>query len=143
MEALPQVFQIRSRHGTLQRRPDSEINPAGKDNYLVAKEWFQKANGRRRTARQHIMMDAIFRSYPARSQLDYADALQTRGPFDETARKAWDDAYHDGSMCTAGCDSRPPLRNLPGNVGLRKRVEQTMSASGITRPQLESELSMY
>jgi hypothetical protein len=75
--------------------PDPAINPSRRDNYLVAKDWYQKANDAFDTRPQHIMMDAIFRSYPARSQLDYAEALQREGQFDETTRKAWADAYHD------------------------------------------------
>ncbi len=76
-------------------RPDSEINPEGKDNHLVAKDWYQKANDAEEKHEQHIMMRAIFRSYPARAQLDYAEALQKDGIFTETARKAWEEAYHD------------------------------------------------
>ncbi len=75
--------------------PDGEINPEGKDNYLVAKEWYRKANDAEEQHEQHIMMRALFRSYPARSQLDYAEALQKEGQFDETTRTAWDLAYRD------------------------------------------------
>ena len=75
--------------------PDNEINPDRKDNYLAAKDWFQKANDAEEKHEQHIMMDCLFRSYPARSQLDYGDALQREGQFDETTRKAWDDGYND------------------------------------------------
>lgn len=77
--------------------PDPEINPDAKDNYLVAKVWFQRANdveaqpgiSARRLAR------VLFRSYPARSQMDYAQARQDEGKFDEVTRKAWEDAYDD------------------------------------------------
>ena len=55
---------------------DPEINPEQKDNYLVAKTWYERANSREDNRVQHIMMRALFRSYPARSQLDYAEALQ-------------------------------------------------------------------
>lgn len=55
---------------------DPEINPSQKDNYLVAKDWFTTANQKEENRVQHIMMRALFRSYPARSTLDYADALQ-------------------------------------------------------------------
>ncbi len=75
--------------------PDSEINPDGKDNYLAAKDWYQKANNAEDTHEQHIMMRAIFRSYPARSQLDYAEALQREGTFEEITRRAWENAYKE------------------------------------------------
>ncbi len=55
---------------------DPEINPEQQDNYLVAKRWFTNANLKEDKREQHIMMRALFRSYPARSQLDYAEALQ-------------------------------------------------------------------
>ncbi|MBI1313939.1 hypothetical protein GC176_21810 [bacterium] len=55
---------------------DPEINPNQIDNYLVAKEWFQKSNDREDNREQHIMMRALFRSQPMRTQLSYADALQ-------------------------------------------------------------------
>lgn len=74
---------------------DPEINPERKDNYLAAKDWYQKANDAEERHVQHIMMRALFRSYPARSQLDYADALHREGIFDEVTRKAWEDAHHE------------------------------------------------
>lgn len=66
------------------------------DNYLCAKEWFHEANeieGKPFT--EHIMMLALYRSYPARSQFDYADALQREGVFDEKTRLAWQEAFED------------------------------------------------
>ncbi len=75
--------------------PDPGVNPEGKDNYLAAKDWYQKANDAEEKHEQHIMMRALFRSYPARSQLDYAEALQKDGVFSEQTRKAWEAAYHD------------------------------------------------
>ena len=55
---------------------DPAVNPEQQDNYLVAKRWYVNANLREDKREQHIMMRALFRSYPARSQLDYAEALQ-------------------------------------------------------------------
>lgn len=81
--------------------PDPAINAHGKDNYLASKDWYQLANdvedgtidGKKHV--QHIMMRALFRSYPARSQLDYADALHREGSFDEVAQVAWGVAFDD------------------------------------------------
>ncbi len=75
--------------------PDPAINPAGKDNYMVAKEWFYKANAVEDKHPQHLMMRALFRSYPYRSQFDYAGALNREGIFDERARLAWDEAFKE------------------------------------------------
>lgn len=74
---------------------DPEINPESKDNYLAAKDWFYKANAAEDLHEQHIMMRILFRSYPYRSQFDYAQALQKEGYFDEVARIAWEDAYKE------------------------------------------------
>jgi len=41
------------------------------------------------------MMRALFRSYPARSQLDYADALQREGTFTGVTVTAWQDGFHE------------------------------------------------
>lgn len=79
---------------------DKDINPEGKDNYLVAKGWFeeglrvehaQKVHG----IQQHIMADYLFEGYPARAQIDYAMALQRDGVFEEKTRIAWQEAFHE------------------------------------------------
>ena len=75
--------------------PDPAINPNGDDNYITAKGWYAQANEVEVENGQHIMMRELFRSYPARSQLDYAVALQREGVFDEVARIAWQDGYND------------------------------------------------
>lgn len=74
---------------------DTELNPKGIDNYLAAKDVFVIANERELEQPQHIMMRMLFRSYPARSQFDYADALQREGIFDEVTQVAWDTAYKE------------------------------------------------
>jgi hypothetical protein len=76
---------------------DQEINPNGKDNYLEAKVWFQRANDvvDQYGHEQHIMARVLARSYPARSQLDYAGVLQREGSFDEVTRNAWAVGYDD------------------------------------------------
>ncbi|MFM9964692.1 MAG: hypothetical protein ACKV2Q_26095 [Planctomycetaceae bacterium] len=124
--------------------PDSEINPTGNDNYLVAKDWFVKANVADETRAQHIMMDVLFRSYPARSQLDYADALHREGQFDETTRKAWEDSYHEwvevfGKMRFQTGDCEIFLEASASE----KDMEQLLAASGVTRPILEKEINLY
>jgi hypothetical protein len=75
---------------------DREINPAGTmDNYLVAKRWFVRSNVAEKEQDQHIMMRELFRSYPSKSQIEYADALQREGKFDGVTVAAWQEAYVD------------------------------------------------
>jgi hypothetical protein len=74
---------------------DVAVNPEQKDNYLVAKDWFTNANIAEDGRVQHIMMRALFRSYPARSQLDYAHALQREGKFDSRTTEAWQQGFTD------------------------------------------------
>lgn len=66
---------------------DRDWNARGEDNYLVAKDWFSRANEAELKTRQSIMDRTIFRSYPGRSQLDYATALQKYGYGEELDRE--------------------------------------------------------
>ncbi len=81
--------------------PDPAFNrdPQGSmkdDNYLCAKEWYFEANRVDKTEEpQHIMWRVLFRNYPARSQFDYADAMQREGTFGEVTRAAWAESYED------------------------------------------------
>jgi hypothetical protein len=80
--------------------PDPDINPEGFHNYLVAKRWFEDANEVQRIREQHIMAPVLFRHYPARSLMDWADALQTGDQghepiFGEVTRRAWADAKQE------------------------------------------------
>uniref|UniRef100_A0A7C2JY30 IRE (Iron responsive element) n=1 Tax=Schlesneria paludicola TaxID=360056 RepID=A0A7C2JY30_9PLAN len=68
---------------------DPDWNDEDKDNYLVAKDWFGRANDveAEKKMRQTIQDLSIFRSYPARAQLDYASALQKYGFNEELDRQ--------------------------------------------------------
>jgi hypothetical protein len=71
--------------------PDQDWNDRDEDNYLVGKTWFQRANDvEGQGNRQTIMDRTIFRSYPARAQLDYAAALQKFGFSEEYDRTVGD-----------------------------------------------------
>jgi hypothetical protein len=74
---------------------DTAINAEQKDNYLVAKDWFADANVAEDAKVQHIMMRALFRSYPTRAQLDYADARQREGKFDGETVTAWQQSFNE------------------------------------------------
>ena len=77
-------------------RPDPELNPEGKDNYLAAKDQYLKANELEKTYPQSIgMLEILFRGYPYRSQLSYADALQREGQFDDVSRTGWELGYQE------------------------------------------------
>lgn len=79
-------------------QPDPVFNPDGKDNFLVAKDWFVKANESERNQKQGIMDRSLFRSYPARAQLDYANSLQKDGQFGDRTREAWVEGREDWIM---------------------------------------------
>ena len=75
---------------------DPQINPTGtKDNYLVAKDWFVLACQAELQQDQHIMMRALFRSYPSKSQIEYANALQREGKFEGATVSAWQQSFED------------------------------------------------
>ena len=77
-------------------RPDPELNPEGKDNYLAAKDVYFIANELEQKYPQSIsMLEVLFRGYPYRSQLSYADALQREGSFDEVSRTGWETGYDE------------------------------------------------
>lgn len=75
--------------------PDPAINPNNLDNYLVSKEWFQRANDLEEQPgiEQHLMQKMLFRTYPSRAQFDYADVLHRENRITEESRIAWDEAY--------------------------------------------------
>lgn len=76
-------------------KPDPAINPEGKDNFLVGKEWFELACIHELNRPQHILDRSLFRGTPARCQFDYAQALQKDGKFGEETRAAWEQARKD------------------------------------------------
>jgi hypothetical protein len=79
--------------------PDLEFNRGydeGKfsDNYLAARDWYLEANDREtKWPPQHIMMRELFRSYPAHSYMDMADARHREGKFDRTTQETWYNGY--------------------------------------------------
>jgi hypothetical protein len=88
-------------------QPDPLVNPQGKDNYLVAREWYSEANQRNDegVVQQHKMDGPLFYSYPTKSLMDFGaakqqDALDARTPealerlFVE-ARQRWAEAYDE------------------------------------------------
>ncbi|MCA9049462.1 MAG: hypothetical protein KDA89_12085 [Planctomycetaceae bacterium] len=75
---------------------DPEINPNAKDNYLVAKDWFEIANDKDANGYPIKGMTHVFaRQGPVRAQFDFATAMQGDGIFDEQNRSAWDTAYNE------------------------------------------------
>lgn len=74
---------------------DPEINPEGKDNYLVAKVWYQDSIVHDEKRAQHILDRSLFLGSPGHCQLSYAQALQKEGKFGEETRAAWEMARRD------------------------------------------------
>lgn len=61
--------------------PDAQVNPDGKDNYEVARDWYFKANNTLEIpgVTQHKMDLALFLAYPYRSLMDYGVATEGEG----------------------------------------------------------------
>ncbi len=87
---------------------DPELNPQGKDNYLVARDWFDIANDKDANGYPvKGMTHVFFRQAPSRAlfdyvtakQNDYAADMQEKGEaedrliWDEQNRSGWDNAY--------------------------------------------------
>lgn len=90
---------------------DPEWNEQDEDNYIVAKSWFSKANEiEGQGNRQTIMDRSIFRSYPARSQLDYASALQKFGFSEEYDRQLGDQKLSEAAQDVLQGQVREKLR---------------------------------
>lgn len=90
---------------------DPGWNERDEDNYLVAKEWFGRANEvEGQGNRQTIMDRSIFRSYPARSQLDYASALQKYGFNEEFDRQVGDRKLSESEQEALQLQVREKLR---------------------------------
>lgn len=84
--------------------PDTDFNrgpagpyPEGKDNYVVAHEWYKAGvdNENRWNVPQHVTDRTTFHAMPARCLFDYAQALQKEGQFGEITRVAWSDALDE------------------------------------------------
>jgi hypothetical protein len=88
-------------------KPDDKVNPKGRDNYLVARDWYQRANDVNDTGvvQQHKMDGPLFYSYPTKSLMDFGaakqqDALDAKSPealeqlFTE-AKQRWAEAYQE------------------------------------------------
>jgi hypothetical protein len=78
-----------------QRGPDPAINEEGKDSYLVAHDWFVRANEKDENdglIGVKGMTHVFFRQGPAKSLLNYAETRSKEGFFDEH-QAAWDAGY--------------------------------------------------
>jgi len=79
---------------TFKGGPDHDVNPDEKDNYLAARDQYTVANQVESIYGQRARARIVFRQYPARCLLDYANVLQREGNFGEVTRNAWSDAFH-------------------------------------------------
>jgi hypothetical protein len=78
-----------------QAGPDPAINEEGKDSYLVAHDWFVKANEKDDNdglIGVKGMTHVFFRQGPAKSLINYAETRSKEGYFDEH-QAAWDAGY--------------------------------------------------
>lgn len=112
---------------------DGEINPDNKDNYLVARDWYLRANEAVESGEleQHKMDLALFQAYPYHSLMDYAAAREEDGIFDAEAKAAWATAYDEWTnvfgrkvMVAAGNGTRFTL------AGSREELEKLSKEDG-------------
>ncbi len=75
--------------------PDPETNQFGKDNYLVAKDWYAIANEKDKLFGIDGKEPVLARARPARALFDYARARQRDGVFGEENGADWDNAYRE------------------------------------------------
>lgn len=78
-------------------KADTDVNPDQKDNYLVARDWYQEANRtlEKPDVEQRKMDLPLFWAYPTHSLMDYAQAREGDGIFDADVLKKWADAYKE------------------------------------------------
>ncbi len=89
---------------TFKGQADPEINPEQQDNYLVARRWYTDANVKEIGRGQHIMMRALFRSFPHKSLLDLADALQRDAKYEPSSEVIQDKFNRARSIFGEGFD---------------------------------------
>lgn len=76
-------------------KSDPETNPEGKDNYLVAHDWFVITNEKEVKFGLKGKTRIFARQGPARALFDYARARQRDGFFGEENRADWNNAYNE------------------------------------------------
>lgn len=71
-----------------------DARPEQRDNWIVSKDWYQRAVNVIDAGRKSIgtKNPTIFFSNPAKSQINYAEAIEHEGAFGERARRAWETA---------------------------------------------------
>ncbi len=80
----------------LDNTADPELNPLGRDNYLVSRDWYRESNRvlmEEAGGVQHKMADILFRAAPYKATMDYARARSREGKFDAETRRAWAEAH--------------------------------------------------
>ena len=123
---------------------DPQINPTGnRDNYLVGKDWFEKASAAELNQDQHIMMRALFRSYPAKSQIEYANALQREGKFEGTTVSAWQESFRDWTQGFG----KEEFRTIEGSTVWMEAneddIQEMASISGVSEATIREDLRFY
>jgi hypothetical protein len=105
---------------------DSILNPELKDNYLVASDWYHKAvdlvAGRagQEVRQQHRESPVLFYSRPYMAWIGRADALNREGIYDDSSRRAWEDAHRQWTV-EFGTNTKFPTS--AGNVVLEYNNE--------------------
>ncbi|MFO1001205.1 MAG: hypothetical protein U0936_12745 [Planctomycetaceae bacterium] len=131
-----------------QRGPDPAINEEGKDSYLVAHDWFVKAN--EKDDNDDLigvkgMTHVFFRQGPAKSLINYAEMRSKEGAFDEhiaaweAGYKAWMEDY--GREEFLGLDDKV-YTLAPSEEELKQQAERNGITQMAQRKLWESNVKM-
>ncbi|MCH8829608.1 MAG: hypothetical protein IID45_08530 [Planctomycetes bacterium] len=121
---------------------DPDLNPEGKDNYLVAKEWYLKANKINERQPQHKMLRVLFRMRPYQAQMAYPGAMQREGRYAEIGKTGknkiaeqwakalieWTTIYGEEKIVTGAGFIRLELPGIGDELATSQRLQSDLAA---------------
>ncbi|HTU24570.1 MAG TPA: hypothetical protein VMF30_04185 [Pirellulales bacterium] len=109
-------------------REDDDFNgsrkPSDRDNWLVGREWFLKAQEAVDKLGMPIkgITPLVFHSYPSMALIDYTEAIEDEGTFGEVAKNAWRKSQQ--SWQEFGDREIPTTYNIPIRLNDYERTEE-------------------
>ena len=124
--------------------PDRELNPNDLDNYAVSAQWFLETNAvmDKYGKEQHIMDKSLFRSYPGRSMIDHASALQKEGRFDEETREIWAQSFQYWKN-KYGQETWHPITDIAIHLAWTKEEIQEFVKTAVIPPSFKGDQKKY
>ncbi|MCH2212969.1 MAG: hypothetical protein MK110_16825 [Fuerstiella sp.] len=107
---------------------DPVVNPESQDNYLVARDWFQKANELDDNYPVSGMTREFFRKSPTQALFDYATAVTSEGEF-QNSIDAWAEASQE-------------WREVFGNEIFEARDGMTYKLNSLNKPEELEEMAI-